>query len=89
MTLATSVDVAKWFETASAGIVTDKSALVTKAHVGRIIDDVSRSLDRRVLRAHSGYNMVLNDFALVIKETKRAALLMALPRQIVSHDGYE
>ncbi|WP_425906761.1 restriction endonuclease [Nitrobacter sp. TKz-YC02] len=41
MTLATSDDVAKWCETASAGIVTDKSALVSKAHVGRIIDDVS------------------------------------------------
>lgn len=89
MTLATSDDVAKWCETASAGIVTDKSALVSKAHVGRIIDDVSRSLDARVLRAHSGYNTVINDFALVIKETKHAALLMALPRQIVSHDGYE
>lgn len=88
MTLATSDDVARWCETASAGIVTDKSALVSRAHVGRIIEDASRSLDRRVVHAHSGYNMVLNEFALVIKETKHAALLMALPRQIISHDGY-
>ncbi|ESZ65955.1 hypothetical protein [Mesorhizobium sp. L103C131B0] len=32
--------------------------------------------------------MVLNEFALIIKETNHAALLMSLPNEIVSHDGY-
>lgn len=76
-------------ETASARIVTDKSALVSNAHVGRIIDEASRSMDHRVVHASFGYNMVLNNFALITKETKHASLLMALPSQIVSHDGYE
>jgi hypothetical protein len=32
--------------------------------------------------------MLLNDFALVIKETRHAALLMRLPACIVADDGY-
>ncbi|WP_128931674.1 restriction endonuclease [Bradyrhizobium zhanjiangense] len=89
MELATSRDVAQWCEAASAGIIADKSGLVSRAHVGRVITEVSGVLDSRVVHATFGYDMSLNSFALVIKETKHAALLMALPKMIVSHDGYE
>lgn len=88
MALAASRDVATWCETASAGIIADKSLLVSKPHVSRIVADVSRVADHRVVHATYGYNTTVNSFALVIKETKHAALLMALPKQIVSHDGY-
>jgi hypothetical protein len=86
--LATSEDVVKWCETASAGIIADKSTLVSKDHVGRIIQEASRTLDRRVVHAFAGYNMAINRFALVIKETKHAALLMTLPNHTISDDGY-
>jgi hypothetical protein len=89
MELATSQDVIQWCDAASAGIVIDKSILVSNDSVSRLVAEVSQAPDHRVVHAASGYNMTLNIFALVIKETKNAALLMALPSRIVSHDGYE
>jgi hypothetical protein len=89
MELATSQDVIQWCDAASAGIVIDKSILVSNDSVSRLVAQVSQAPDHRVVHAVSGYNMTLNSFALVIKETKNAALLMALPSRIVSHDGYE
>jgi hypothetical protein len=87
MELATSQDVAQWCDTAAVGIITDKSTLVSKVHVSRVVAEVSGVLDYRVVHATSGYDMTLNSFALVIKETKHAALLMALPKVTVSPDG--
>jgi hypothetical protein len=49
---------------------------------------MSLAADRRVLHTTWGYNMTHNTFALVLKETKHAALLMSLPRRTVTHDGY-
>lgn len=86
--LATSEDVREWCKTASTGIITDKSKLVSPTNVMRLLEEVSQRPDARVVRAGSGYNMVLNDFALVVKETKHAALLMGLSSKTVSDDGY-
>ena len=87
--LATTADVAQWCATATNGIVKDKSSLVSSENVGRLLHQVSSlAADPRVLHATWGYNATHNNFALVLKETKYAALLMSLPRRTVSHDGH-
>jgi hypothetical protein len=85
--LKTSDDVALWCETASSGIVRDKSLLVTPEHVRAILNQLGQGRDPRIVHAHTGYGITTNSFALVLKETTRAALLMALPRIEISGDG--
>ena len=82
--LSTSNDVVRWCSDAAHGIIRDKSSLVSQSHVSKILGSLS-ARDMRIVHAHSG---MLNSFALVLKETKYAALLMVLPRLTVSHDGY-
>ena len=86
--LCTSSEVVEWCGTARDGIIKDKSSLVSPSSVERLLFDLRQRTDPRVVHAHAGYNMVLNKFALVLKETKHAALLMALPHFTVSDDGY-
>jgi len=86
--LAERQDVVNWCARATEGIIADKSSLVSPEVVSRIISEVRNRRDPRVLHAHSGYNVIMNNFALVIKETKHAALLMGLGNHTVSDDGY-
>jgi hypothetical protein len=86
--LAERHNIVKWCARATAGIIADKSSLVSPASVNRVIAEVAGRKDPRVLHAHHGHNMVLNDFALVTKQTKHAALLMRLPGCKISDDGY-
>ena len=86
--LRTSTDVAEWCNSARDGIIKDKSSLVAPSFVERQLREIGQKADPRVVHAHSGYNMVRNSFALVLKETKHAALLMALPCVTISDDGY-
>lgn len=86
--LYTSSDIAEWCKNASDGIVADKSKLVSKLQLHRLIEGLNRNHDSRILHAHTGCTINTNAFALVLKETKYAALIMALPKFIVSHDGY-
>lgn len=48
---------------------------------------VTEGRDPRIVHAHTGYGITSNAFALVLKETNHAALLMALPRIEISGDG--
>lgn len=88
MDLATSSHVAEWAKAASHGIIEDKSSLVSRDRVSGIVRDVGERRDARVLHARSGYNCIRNEFALILKETKHAALLMKLPSKTLSDDGY-
>jgi hypothetical protein len=85
--LRTSNDVAEWCRTATAGIVRDKSKLVTPEHLRSILRQLGQGRDPRIVHAHTGYGITTNAFALVLKETKHAALLMALPRIEISGDS--
>ncbi|MBX3566322.1 MAG: restriction endonuclease [Sphingomonas sp.] len=87
LALRTSDDVAQWCRTATAGIVEDKSTLISKAHLERVLGQIGSNRDPRILHAHTGYGITANAFALVLKETRHAALLMALPRSQISGDG--
>lgn len=87
MTLATSEDVRHWCQAASEGIIRDKSKLVTPSAVSHLLQSLSPK-DPRIVHAHTGYSMILNQFALVLKETNHAALLMAIPSRKISEDSY-
>ncbi len=86
--LAAAEDVAQWCAKASKGIIADKCSLIAPSYVARLISDVAGRTDPRIVHASGGWNMTDNWFALVLKETKHAALLMGLPKAILTHDGY-
>ncbi|WP_167525438.1 restriction endonuclease [Roseomonas genomospecies 6] len=86
--LCTAADVAEWCKSARDGIIKDKSALVTPSAVERLLLDVHENTRPHVVQARCGFGMIYNKFALVLKETKHAALLMELPSRTVSDDGY-
>lgn len=87
MTLATSNDVREWCQNASDGIIRDKSKLVTQSNVSHILQNLFPR-DSRIVHAHTGYTVITSQFAIVLKETKHAALLMAIPSRTISDDGY-
>jgi hypothetical protein len=87
MTLATSDDVRDWCRDASDGIIRDKSKLVTPRAVNSLLNGLAPR-DPRVVHARTGYSVIMNQFAIVLKETKHAGLLMAIPARTISDDGY-
>ena len=87
MTLATSKDVRDWCRDASNGIIRDKSKLIEPSSVSRLIESLTLR-DTRIVHANTGYSVITNQFAVVLKETKYAALLMAIPAQTIADDGY-
>ncbi|PDS75661.1 restriction endonuclease [Rhizobium sp. L43] len=86
--LKSSDNVASWCREAENGIVRNKSSLVSAHAVERLLLDVRQKNDGRILHASYGYNSTHNSFAVVLKETKHAALLMSLPLQKLTDDGY-
>jgi restriction system protein len=87
--LCTSQDVVDWCAAATAGIIQDKSQLVASSQVSRILREVAQKPDVRVVHASTGVTMILNRFALVIKESEHAALLMGLPNKTITGDALE
>lgn len=61
---------------------------MSEVSVAGILGQVSGRRDPRVVSTFFGYNTINNAFALVVKESRHAALLMALPAHTVSDDGY-
>ncbi|CAM4057184.1 restriction endonuclease [Cereibacter sphaeroides] len=88
LALKDSSHVAEWCRTATDGIIRDKSTLVTPQHVQGLMSGIGERADRRLLRTTYGYNSTHNSFALVVKESNHAALLMPLPRRTISDDGH-
>lgn len=86
--LATSTDVVRWCCDATQGVIEDKSKLVDPQHVRQLIGGLAGKRDPRILHARIGVTMEINSFALVLKETRHAALLMGLPKTVLSDDGY-
>ncbi len=86
LTLATSKDVADWCTCAQDSIIIDKSKLVTPDRVWSILAEASQARDPRIVHAQKGF--MHNEFALIIKETRHAALLMRLRCKTISDDGY-
>ena len=87
MMLHTSSDVQQWCIAACNGIVEDKRRLVSEEHVTRALEK-ARLDNHQILHSCGGYDMVTNQFALVLKETCNASLLLELRTQITADDGY-
>lgn len=92
--LATSNDVSLWSSYAAERIISDKSLLIKPDHVKFLLNSRSSSdtLEGKIFHASTGYTMVLNEFAMILRESKGAALLIKLPSIKVSGDvfqGYE
>lgn len=88
ISLATSQDVRRWCADATDGVVKDKSKLVRPDHVSRVLGSLAGRADPRILHARVGARTIMNAYALVLKETNHAALLVRLPNAVVDHDGY-
>ena len=85
--LADSEDVVEWCAKATHGIIKDKSTLVARTNVERLIQTLAHNaFDLRVVHSTWGYDMTHNTYALVIKETKRAALLLSIRNKTISAD---
>ncbi len=88
--LATSEDISKWCRKINEQL--QKSSYTDVAdEVMQMLKEgnVPKSLVGKIVHTRWGYNMIINKFRLVIKETSKAVLLKELPTEIVNHDGYE
>lgn len=88
MQLRTSSDVIDWCQQARRGIIENKAQLTSLDYVKRKIHEAALNPCQNIVRASSGVTVIMNSFALVLKETKHAALLMELPNLILEHDGF-
>lgn len=92
--LATSDEVSLWSSKAVSQIIKDKSQLIDPIYLERLIKkpESTNGLEGKIFHAHWGVTILFNSFAIVLRESKGAALLMELPRIEVSgntQQGYE
>ena len=86
--LAQKDDIVSWCTKATGGVIRDKSTLIARETVERLVRVLARQPDARIVHASSGYNMCKNTYAIVIKETRHAALLLNIGKRGISDDGY-
>ncbi|KAB2518459.1 restriction endonuclease [Pseudomonas sp. GXM4] len=86
--LAQKDDIVSWCEKATDGVIVDKSTLVEREKVERLLALLAHYPDARIVHATWGYNMIHNSYAVVIKETRHAALLLTIGNREISNDGY-
>lgn len=87
MTLYTSENVRHWCEEASHGIVEDKRKLVTDDSIRQAFRE-ARGSHEKMLHSSVGHTITANQFAVVLKETRTAALLLEVGARITDHDGH-
>lgn len=89
--LATSDDVSLWSSYAAERIIRDKSCLIKLDHVRTLLSTKNSpdALEGRIFHANTGCTMSINSFAIVLRESKGAALLMELPTTKVSGDSLQ
>ncbi len=86
--LAQKEDIITWCSKATGGVIRDKSTLIARESVERLVKVLARHPDARIVHATYGYNICNNAYAIVIKESKHAALLLKIGNRKVSDDGY-
>jgi hypothetical protein len=87
--LANSNDVSRWSSRAAERIIRDKSSLVKHDHLLYLLNSKNpiNTLEGKIFRATEYYRMTWNYFAIVLRESKGAVLLMKLPQITVSTVG--
>jgi hypothetical protein len=86
--LAAADEVVKWCAGAHAGVVADRASLIAQDRVEQLIRAAAGGAPGLIVHASGGWNITDNWFALLLKETKHAALLMGVPAEVFAHDGY-
>lgn len=86
--LAQKEDIVSWCKKARDGIIKNKSTLVARDTVERLVRLLAHHPDARIVHATWGYDMCNNRYAIVIKETRHAALLLSIGNRKISDDGY-
>ncbi|OWY37651.1 restriction endonuclease [Xenophilus sp. AP218F] len=86
--LAEKEEVVAWCQKATNGVIKDKSTLMAREAVERLILSLAQYPDARIVHGTWGYDMCHNRYALVIKETRHAALLFSIGNRKISNDGY-
>jgi hypothetical protein len=93
LNLADADNILRWSENAKIRIARDKAGWVSREHVISTLkchNDQIRSGNRGlVLHATYGYECTRNRYALILKESNGAALLMELPNRAVQGDGQD
>lgn len=89
MRLAAVDEVVRWCAGAEGGVIADRTSLVARERVAQLIYAAARGQRGLILHASGGWNITDNWFALLLKETRHASLLMSVPKAILDHDGYE
>ena len=82
MELFLSDDVIEWCKHAHRGIVEDKKSLVSRESIEKFLSAARNSPSEHIVHAHTGYSVTTNSFALKLKESKHAALLLELPNSV-------
>lgn len=84
--LATSDEVSRWSFYAAERIIRDKSSLVKPDHLKYLLNlnGLTDTLEGKIFHATNYGGMILNCFAIVLRDSKGAALLMKLPKTTVS-----
>lgn len=88
MDLYTSKDVVEWCRQATNGIIEEKHYLTSLAQINHALQLARANPRDYVVHSSNGINCVRNSFAIKLKESKHAALLMEIPSRTVTHDGY-
>lgn len=88
MDLFLSNDVIQWCESAHRGIVEDKKKLISRESIERHLLAARSNPRDYVVHATTGCSIQMNSFALKLKEAKHGALLLELPKIVISHDGH-
>lgn len=78
--LAESADILQWSESVRTKIVRDKSKVLTDNFILSLLNKTNgKGLVGKFVVASIGFNMILNDFCLVLIDEPRVALLMRVP----------
>lgn len=89
MDLFLSQDVIDWCKFAHRGIIENKAQLISRESIQKTLIAAQQRPKEYIVHAHTGVTISMNSFAVKLKESKHAALLMSLPSHITSHDGYK
>ncbi len=82
LTLADSADVSRWCESARNIILRDKSQLFSDDNLVHLLRQPQNGdLAGTIVVTRNGYNMIRNEFCLIVKDTEKIALLMRLPAE--------
>jgi len=88
ITLADGKDVSTWCKTVHDILERDRSKLFTDEYLMNLVASNNDGLRGKVFVARSGFNMVANDFAIVLKESHQLVLMMKIPGlQIADDEG--